>query len=126
MKIYTVYTNPKAKEPYESAVFVPEGFNWWALVFPINLAQAFDRKSWFFFTILFIYFLTGALGESMGKEINLYISILKMALIPFLGIWANDFWRASLKRRGFSLQTVVVAEDTIDAQRRFLEKIIQK
>lgn len=121
MKIYTVYVKRKAENPVESAYFVPEAFNWWAIIFPVNIFWSLSHRCWLFLALTLIYTSTSFMADSFSRETNMIIGSLKLAFLPFLGIWANDFWRLSLRRRGYEIDSVIAARDDTEAQMRYLE-----
>lgn len=122
MKIFTVHTDPKAKDINESASFVPEGFNWYAIVFPLNIFWAISNRCWLFFLFIIIFTMMNVIGHNILGISAITIMMMKLVLLPFMGIWANDFWRASLRRRGFQMVSIVSGKDQADAQLRWLER----
>ncbi len=123
MKIYTVHTDPKADKPFETAQLVPEGFNLYAMVFPFNIFWALNNRCWVFLAVIVVF--TGSsfvLGDASNFT-KIMVGVTKLAIFPFLGIWANDILRWSLKRKGFELDSIVTGKDETDAHRRYLERI---
>jgi hypothetical protein len=121
MKIFTVHTNPNAKDVTESASFVPEGFNWFAIIFPLNVFWAINNRCWLFLIAVIFYAFSNIIGRDiLGMSMGSIVTV-KLVLLPFFGFWANDLWRRSLNRRGFQLVSIVSGKDVTEAQRRWLE-----
>ena len=131
-----------AKFPEETLECVPEGPAWWVF-FPVwNLIKSIEQKSWLFLLILiFGYYViwihhdfffdhhSGSIfSESLFFEnspFNLYLMI-RLLVIIFLTINANDFWRKKLEYKGYELVDVLAASNEIEAQRRFFDKQVKR
>ena len=122
MKIYTVYLKPDGGKTLESAVLVPEGFSWLALIFPLNMISAVMQKNWAFLMILVLYIFTATM-QFHDSRIDGLIGAFKLACFPFLGVWANDFWRLSLSHRGYHMAGIVSGRNESEAQLRFFEEV---
>lgn len=122
MKIYTVYLKPDGDKTLQSAVLVPEGYSWLALLFPFNMISAITHKNWAFLMVLLLYFIT-AIAQFHDPLIDGIIISIKLALFPFLGVWANDFLRLSLKHAGYYVAGIVSGSNESEAQLRFFEEI---
>lgn len=122
MKIYTVYTKPQDDKTIESAVFVPEAFSWNSIIFPWNFAWSIMNRAWILLVVLLVYFFFSLPESVLGKNAGMYVTAIKLPLLPFLGVWGNDLWRLSLKNRGYRLDTVVSGKNESEAQLRYFER----
>ncbi len=123
IKTYTVYAKPgQAKQP-ENAIFVPETFTLAALIPVYNFVWAVMNKCWLFLVILLVFNLTAVPQSFNNNPFFNNLGWIKLAIFPFLGVFANDFWRQSLKRRGYQLQTVVSGKNESEAQLRYFERV---
>ncbi len=115
MRIYTVYLAPSTRD----FVSVKEGFCWPAFLFAVP--WALWHRLWL------------AALAFLGIEILAVLSLWAMGLTPaggaavslgltvWIGFFANDFRRFSLKRRGFIFDEVVAASNLDAAEQRYLE-----
>ena len=139
MKTYTVYTNPKAKNPQEEAVFVPEGFSYLMFLPIINVIVVAYRRCWLLLAMIiaievFTYYASqssffSASMAHIGLPFKLYM-LLRLALLFFFGLWVNDFWRKKLEKRGYELVGIVSARSVFhsesEAQQRFFDKLVSE
>ena len=122
MKIYTVYLKPDGEKTLQSAVLVPEGFSWVALIFPLNIISSIVNRNWALLMLLIIYFFT-AMAQFHKPQVDNIITAIKMGLFPFMGVWAYDLLRVSLKHRGYDIAGVVSGNSEAEAQLRFFEQV---
>lgn len=130
-KTYTVYSKSESEDPLD-AHFVQEGFVIWMFVPFINLFWALQRKCWLLLTLIvftyYVLFFTGANNDFLSSNLvlngivfsKLYI-FLRLIVLIFLGVNANDFWRKSLERRGYEIVEIVAATNEAEAQRRYFQ-----
>lgn len=115
--IYAIY-NTSADLP-EQAVFVKEGFSFWAFV--LGVAWTLYQRLWLpSIAIIVFYFV---LSKLEGHE---YIShtigaIVQTGLGLYIGLNANDWLAAKYLRKGYTLIGVVYAKNESDAQLRFFD-----
>ncbi len=122
MKIYTVYLKPDGEKTLQTAVLVPEGFSWLALVFPLNIISSIITRNWAFLMLLIIYFFT-AMAQFHKPQVDNIIAAIKLGLFPFMGVWVYDLLRVSLKHRGYQMAGVVSGRNEAEAQLRFFEQV---
>lgn len=122
MKIYTVYLRPEGEKTLQSAVLVPEGFSWLAIIFPLNMVAAAASRNWAFLMILLLYLVT-AVAQFHSHDVNSIIVAIKLGLFPFLGVWANDLLRFTLQQRGYHMAGIVSGRNESEAQLRFFEEV---
>ena len=122
MSIYTVHMKETSDQPsaFERAVFVRDGFGWWALVLgPLWLLW---NRAWLGFVIWCLFQIAlGLLVQShvihMGTQ-----SLLELLIAVALGFEAASIRRYVLRRRGFHLVDVVQHRRLVDAERRFFAR----
>ncbi len=122
MNIYTVYRNPNAKSEEDMLVLVPEGFSWWGFFFPLNILWSLSRRSWLFCaisTVLFVIYLTAMADEFPYSQL---VNITKLPVQLFLGVFMYDFYRLSLKRRGYHYVDVVSGKNETEAFLNYLNR----
>ena len=111
-KIYTVHKKAGKDLP----VVVPEGFSLWAFIFPFNIFWAFSRQCWLFLALVVA---TEAATAVLSDHIVMaaYLAAIRIPIYIGLGAFANDFYRASLERKGYKLASIVAANTELDAIR---------
>ena len=122
MNIYTVYRNPNAKSEEDMTMLVPEGFSWWGFFFPLNVLWSLSRRAWLFFFMsfsLFIIYLVAMIAPFQYVE---YVNISKLPVQMFLGIFMYDFYRLSLRHRGYHFVDVVSGRNETEALLNYLNK----
>jgi hypothetical protein len=122
MGIYTVHMKGSPDEPsaIERAVFVREGFGWWAFLF--GPAWLLWNRAWF--TLLGWIVLQIALGWMVQtRAIPMSAqTVLELIIALGLGFEAGTIRRYVLRRRGFQMVDVVQERRLIDAERRFFAR----
>ncbi len=120
MKVYSVHLNPKDDSPYEDALFIPEGFNFYAFVFTGFWALA--KKNWWMAVLFFLlHFGSGVYGAWVGLSAS-SIVFLEFGFRLMIGLSANDLWRSILERKGWVTSDVVVAYSELEATHRYYER----
>lgn len=122
MSIYTVHMKETSDQPsaFERAVFVRDGFGWWALFLgPIWLLW---NRAWLGFVVwCLVQIALALLVQShiihMGAQ-----SLLELLIAVALGFEAASIRRYVLRRRGFHLVDVVQDRRLVDAERRFFAR----
>ena len=122
MSIYTVHMKETSDQPsaFERAVFMRDGFGWWALFLgPIWLLW---NRAWLGFVVwCLVQIALGLLVQShiihMGAQ-----SLLELLIAVALGFEAASIRRYVLRRRGFHLVDVVQDRRLVDAERRFFAR----
>lgn len=119
-QIYTVHLDPSAKNAYETAEFIREGFNFRAFVFgglwalyhglwlralTIFLAQGLLLHARHIHSLTHIGFIVGSLG----------IEII-------VGFGGNDWWRGKLTRKGYITSDVVAGDSLLRAELRYFDR----
>lgn len=114
-KIYSVYIK-KDSNPLENAIFIKQGFNFWAFIF--NIIWALFNRLWLVAIALFAL-----------NCVFVTIDSPAMALVSFLvNIWfgfeANNFKAAKLEKLGYINFDVVTGIDPLAAKQRFFDKYL--
>ncbi len=120
MKVYSVHLNPQDQNPYENAVFIPEGFNFYAFVFTGFWGLA--KRLWWMSALFFaLHFGSGFYGSAVGLSASSII-FLEFGFRLMIGLSANDLWRSYLERKGWVTSDVVVAYSELEATHRYYER----
>jgi hypothetical protein len=127
MEVYTVHVKAGADGLIDdnaraAAVFVPEGFSFWAFLF--QPFWALWHRLWLVAAgILLGLILLGAIvdGMQLGAEAGFVIQILFAILV---GAEAQNLRRWTLRRRGYEMRGVVAGEDLEQAERRYFGAIL--
>lgn len=115
MKHYTVHIRP-GDEPDE-VTFVKDGFNWPAFFVPV--VWLIVKRQWLW---LVLYLLTLALigaAVAAGNLTGDVAALASAALSLLVGLEANDIYRRSLARRGFSFLGPAAGSDLEEAELQF-------
>jgi hypothetical protein len=118
-KIFNVYEKPEAAEPTERVELVREGFSFFAFVF--HLFWLIVNRMWWVLLGYIIVGVTLAVGAHMLNLSQISVMLLQTWLNLLLGFHAYDLQGWVMKRRGYRLAGVLVAESEMVAQRRYYE-----
>ena len=122
MRIYTVHEPPfwtvdDETLPGADAVFIREGFNWFALLLP--LVWALWHRLW----LVTLGLLAAGAALSVIAELaglgEWFEGLSGLALALIIGFEANDLRRWTLARRSWSPRGVVAGRDLGEAERRY-------
>ncbi|MGE0005525.1 MAG: DUF2628 domain-containing protein [Parvibaculaceae bacterium] len=115
MAWWTAHKRPRGGA--DDVVFVREGFNWWALVFPLLWLAA--RGMWVVLLVaLGAQFAIWALAEALGFG-EFMRFVLSCAINLILAFEGNDLLRWTYERRGFATLGLVQGDDLDEAEYRF-------
>ena len=117
MRSYTVQ-----RPPYPgSAVVLPEGFCWWALLFgPVWFLW---HGLWFSAILLVLLHMAMAAVTGYFGAPEAISGIASLALSILVGFNARDWWRLMLTRQGFVFEPVVLAPTLEQAERTLMQRI---
>ncbi len=119
MAWFTVHS--KDGKSADDVVFLREGFNWWALLFPLLWLAI--KGMWIVLIIaLAAQFLIWAIAEALGFGEAMRL-IFSLAINLILGFQGNELLRWTYERRGFSEAALVEARDLEEAEYRFFTEI---
>lgn len=116
MRSYTVQ-----RPPYPgSAVVLPEGFCWWALLF---------GPLWFLFhglwvSAILLFLVHAVIAAAVGYFAvpEAFAAAISAALSVLVGFNARDWWRLMLNRQGFSFEPVVLARSVEQAELTLMQR----
>lgn len=124
MKIYTVHIKKGDENPLEGAVFVKEGFAFFAAIF--QLLWTLYNKMWFYSLVVFAISLCFVVAEKYAI-INVDVaSFLKIGFLVYVGYSANDWYRNTIAKKGYIFFEIVSANNEMEAQQKFLNKYANK
>lgn len=121
-KIYTVHINPSKTNALEKAVFIREGFNFFAFIFGVFWAL-YHRMWWLAICLAVVVAFFGAAEELKWLD-TITLAILQLAFNLIIGYQANDLRRAELSRRGYIMSDVVVSDNELCAQQRYFDRVL--
>ncbi len=118
-KIFNAYEKPEAAEPTERVELLREGFSFFA--FALNFFWLIFHRMWW--VLLGYVALMLALGVAVQvlKLPETTMILLQTFINLLLGFHAYDLQGWVLKRKGYRLAGVLVAESELSAQRRYYE-----
>ncbi len=118
MNFYTIHT--KNEHHPQEAIAVKEGFNWYNLIF--NLFWSLYKQTWI---LAIIYIALQILSVSLTYfGISPFIvRTITIATYIVIAFHANDFYRYSLKLKGYQFQDIVLAKSSSHAIYSFLKKL---
>jgi hypothetical protein len=122
MRIYTVHINPSLPHPMEKAVFIHEGFNFFAFVFGVFWAL-YHRLWSLAFILAAVIFLFG-IADHMKLLDNASLLVLQLTSDVVVGMWANNWYRAILTRRGYITSDIVVSDSELRAKQRYFDNAL--
>lgn len=103
----------------ERTVFIPDRFNWAALVF--TLPWLLVKRLWL---VLVVYLLVGLAAELASRfVVGPMPGIATAALSILFAFEANGLWRWTLERRGWQFVAVIEAQNREEAERRFFARL---
>lgn len=118
-KIFVVYEKPEAAEPTDRVELLREGFSFWAFV--LNLPWLVAKRLWW---VLAAYFVASVALMLVGEALHLSQSsllMLQLLLQLLLAYHAYDLQGWVLRRRGYRMAGVLVAESKMHATRRYYD-----
>jgi hypothetical protein len=105
----------------DDVVFVREGFNWWALLFPLPWLAV--QGMWIVLLVaLGAQFAIWAIAEALGFGEAMRL-IFSCAINLILGFEGNSLLRWTYERRGFKSLGLVQGDDLEAAEYRFFTEI---
>lgn len=127
MRIYTVHVKPGpdgdlTADNQAQAVFVPEGFSFWA--FLLQPVWALYHRLWLVAIGIFAAIvLLGVIVTALGLS-GLQSFCLQILFAIAVGVLAQDFRRWTLDRRGYTIQAVVAGDALMDAESRYFREML--
>lgn len=123
MKVFSVHIRPGDKTA-EHAVIIREGFSFWG--FLLSGLWALSHRLWLAFIVLAIAFALSGLASHILNGGPLMEVTLSLVVMLAFGFTANDIRRKKMERRGWTLMTVIAANDETDARYRLYSSDIMQ
>ncbi len=114
MKLYSVYVRKHAPNPLESALFVKQGFNFWA--FLLTPVWSLYKRLWIVSAVLI------AVSVLLAHSDSIAFNLISVVFSIWFGMEANNFLTMKLERKNYILFDVVGARDKYSAEQRFYDK----
>lgn len=118
MNIYTVHVNPKDAVPLETAIYIKEGFSWLATM--LTIFWMGYHRIWWAVAGIALFYVANAYVEVQMKNVEI-ANVLEVAFLILIGFHANDWYRETLKRRGYVMMEIVSGKNEAEAEQRFLD-----
>jgi len=120
LRIYTVHVRPDIPAPYESPVFVREGFSFWAFLF--GPFWTFYKKLWWpTISVMSAWMFINLAGEAIGFN-EKSIEFLLFGLQLVIGYAAHDWQREGLRKQGYIIADIVSGDNVMRAEQRFFDR----
>ncbi|MDE3017335.1 MAG: DUF2628 domain-containing protein [Pseudomonadota bacterium] len=122
LKIYTVHVNPGTPQAEEKPLFVKEGFNIAAFLFPALWALC--RRLWV--AAAFLLAADFLLAEMLKSHVlnPAGIGSISLGIHALAGLLGNDWRRSALKRRGYIVADISAADSLLRAEQRYFERYL--
>lgn len=122
MTIYTVHLRPGDALVNQKPIFIKEGFNFIALLFPV--IWSFYQRLWLI-GLAFIGLEVVLMLLTRGQIVSHFSIAAISAAGHFLaGFTANDWLRSRLVRQGYVLADITVADSQLRAEQRYFERCL--
>jgi bacteriorhodopsin len=121
-QIYTVHIDPSKPNAVERAVFVREGFNFFAFIF--GVFWALYHRMWWVAACLAIVATSFGAAEEFKLLNTVTLAILQIGFNLIIAFQANDLRRAELSRRSYIMSDVVVSDNEFRAQQRYFDRVL--
>ena len=113
-KTYSVFSKSLKPEDLKNAIFLSNGFNFWAFLF--SFIWALKNRLWLVsIALVFVYTIFGLVD-------NISIELISVLFSFWFGLEANNFKEAKLTKKGFKFQGIAIGKDKIDAMNNFFIK----
>lgn len=121
MRSYTIHLKSGGAWPQDGPVLIKEGFNWPAAAFTV--VWALWSRLWWPAGIIFVFgALLTVVADLLGAD-QIIQTAASIGLAIIVGYCANDWHRIKLRRAGFHIQGVVVADNLDGARRRCFDRL---
>jgi len=122
MRIYTVHVKPDDKGANFRPVFIKEGFNFAAFIFTVF--WALYKRLWLVAVLLMVAAVLLALLVNAHYLTRISGIGIHLGIHFIVGFHGNDWLRAKLRRKGYSLSDVTAGDSYLRAQQRYLERYV--
>lgn len=116
-RIYTAHVNAEKADPADRVEIVREGFAFWAFLF--HIFWLLYNRLWLA-TLGYIAILAMLMYLAQAFHLSeISVGFLQLWLQVMLGFTAHDLQRAKLRRGGYEMESIIVADSDLSAQRRY-------
>lgn len=122
MSIFTVHIRPGDAFLDQKPIFLKEGFNFIAFLFPLFWGL-YQRLWWLALAILAMEIGLVMLASSQFLS-AMSLAVIKLAVHTYVGFASNDLVRARLSRRGYVLADITVGDSLLRAEQRYFERCL--
>ena len=123
MNIYTVYTKPNDPNALENAIFIKEGFSWFAAI--LHFFWAFYHRMWLVGAVLLAIEITLTSLQLRGYVQMETIESIKIGILLLIGANFNDLYRKNLEQKGYVFQDVISGKNEEEARCKYMTDILQ-
>ena len=116
-RVYTVHLNPNSSRPERDAIFVREGFNWFAALF--GLIWALRYRLWGPAAGMLAYLVALYAAETYLPLDPVRVIVFDTAFAILVGFEANDMRRRGLAARGFVEEGIASGAGIDEAELRW-------
>ncbi len=120
--IYTVHIPPHFDVAKDEAVFIREGFNFFAFLF--TFLWALYHRMWVMAPALFLVTLAAKWGADYGYFSMVTLTLINLAIQFISGLEGNNWRRDTLSRRGYIFADIVTSDTEIRARQRFYDRFL--
>lgn len=120
MKFYTVHIRPRDRAPFETPLFVKEGFHFWAFVLPPF--WALYHRLWGTAIALFALQAVLMWTEKRGVFSSETTAIWGVGIQLFAGFLADEWLRRKYKRQGYITAEIIAETSEERAWLRFFDR----
>lgn len=120
MRIYTVHIDPKKPQPFETPIFIEEGFCWSAFLF--QWVWALYQRLWAMAVSIIGFNLLLTYCSTHGFIHPISVSAIQIGFLVMIGFSANDLRRDQLRKRGYITTDIVTSDNLVGAEQRYFER----
>lgn len=121
MASYVVLTPPDSAFPDDETVLIRDGFSWLALIIP--LLWLLWYRLWFAAALLLLLTIAIALAAGQFPAYSLALTASSFLVSTFVGLEGNGWRIAKKERQGWTLRSVVEAENHATAEEIWFDSI---
>lgn len=119
MKLFAVYVKENHGNFMENAVFVKQGFSFYAGAF--QFLWSIYHRMWLTSVLLFALSLFTTYLDTSGILSEDALTVFSMGMIIFIGLCAPDWLEKSLQRRGYKIFDIIGGKNLYEVQKQFYD-----
>lgn len=120
MKFFAVYMKPDASDPLQTLTCVSSNFSFMASIFQ-GFWALYHRIWWLAAFLILLEIVLGIVRYHQMLDV-MSLAVINLAIFAYVGFNASDWREAQLKHKGYTLMDVVVANNEMQAQARYLDQ----